>query len=47
MNSTRVLSKGMKVLDTGSPIMIPIGEEMLGRIVNFKGKKKFLSINKM
>lgn len=37
MSSTRGLSRGVEAEDTGSPIMIPVGEEALGRAVNLLG----------
>ncbi|AKT39820.1 F0F1 ATP synthase subunit beta [Chondromyces crocatus] len=37
MESTEGLTRGMEVKDTGSPIMMPIGEECLGRILNVVG----------
>lgn len=38
MDSTEGLVRGIEVTDTGSPIMIPIGEETLGRIMNVIGE---------
>lgn len=38
MSSTDGLQRGMKVLDTGSPIAVPVGEEVLGRIFNVLGE---------
>ncbi len=38
MGSTDGLSRGMEVIRTGNPIMVPIGEETLGRIFNVLGK---------
>jgi F-type H+-transporting ATPase subunit beta len=38
MDSTEGLVRGMKVVATGSPIMMPIGSEVLGRILNVVGK---------
>jgi F-type H+-transporting ATPase subunit beta len=38
MASTRGLSRGMDVEDTGSPITIPVGKELLGRVVNLLGE---------
>lgn len=35
---TEGLVRGMKVLDTGAPIMIPVGPECLGRIINVIGE---------
>lgn len=39
MDSTDGLVRGMKVLDTGSPITVPVGEEVLGRVFNVLGKQ--------
>jgi F-type H+-transporting ATPase subunit beta len=38
MSSTRGLPRGVDAEDTGSPIMIPVGEEALGRAVNLLGE---------
>jgi F-type H+-transporting ATPase subunit beta len=38
MDSTDGLVRGMKVIDTGAPITIPVGEEMLGRMINIIGE---------
>lgn len=38
MDSTDGLVRGMGALDTGSPIMIPAGPELLGRLVNVIGE---------
>ena len=38
MSATDGMSRGMKVIDTGSPIHVGVGEEMLGRMVNVEGK---------
>src|SRR3989304_1108866 len=38
MDSTDGLVRGMKVLDTGSPIMVPVGLNTLGRLINVIGK---------
>ena len=38
MDSTDGLVRGMPVYDTGEPITIPVGEEVLGRILNVVGK---------
>jgi len=38
MDSTDGLSRGMEVLDTGSPITVPVGRETLGRIFNLLGE---------
>jgi F-type H+/Na+-transporting ATPase subunit beta len=37
MSTTDGLTRGMDVLDTGSPITVPVGEEVLGRIFNVTG----------
>ena len=37
MQSTEGLSRGMEVYDTGAPISIPVGNEMLGRMINVTG----------
>jgi len=37
MDATEGLSRGMEVVDTGSPITIPVGIETLGRIMNVIG----------
>ncbi|KAJ9562231.1 hypothetical protein OSB04_007391 [Centaurea solstitialis] len=38
MEGTDGLVRGQKVLNTGSPIMIPVGRETLGRIINVIGE---------
>ncbi len=38
MNVTDGLQRGMPVKDTGSPIMMPVGEASLGRVLNVVGK---------
>ncbi|OQY40210.1 MAG: F0F1 ATP synthase subunit beta [Candidatus Cloacimonetes bacterium 4572_65] len=38
MDSTDGVSRGVKVYDTGSPISVPVGKEVLGRIINITGK---------
>jgi F-type H+-transporting ATPase subunit beta len=38
MDSTDGLVRGMPVTDTGAPIRMPVGKEVLGRIVNVIGK---------
>ncbi len=38
MDSTDGLVRGMKVYDTGSPISIPVGPEVLGRLMSITGK---------
>jgi len=37
MDSTDGLVRGAKVVDTGSPIMVPVGENVLGRLMNVIG----------
>merc|ERR1711935_578435 len=37
MDGTEGLIRGQEVVDTGSPIRIPVGEETLGRIINVIG----------
>ena len=39
MGSTDGLVRGMECLDTGSPIMVPVGRETLGRLFNVLGEK--------
>ncbi len=38
MDITDGLVRGMKVIDTGNPIKIPVGRELLGRMINVIGK---------
>ncbi|WP_071131119.1 F0F1 ATP synthase subunit beta [Enterococcus timonensis] len=38
MDSTDGLQRGMEVLDTGNPIMVPVGEKTLGRVFNVLGE---------
>jgi len=38
MDSTDGLVRGMKVIDTGGPIKVPVGPNVLGRMVNVIGK---------
>jgi len=38
MDSTDGLTRGMKAKDTGAPIMMPVGREVLGRILNVIGE---------
>merc|ERR1712159_788354 len=38
MDATEGLRRGQPVLDTGDPIAVPVGPEMLGRIVNVLGE---------
>ncbi len=37
MDSTDGLERGMEVIDTGKPIMVPVGKELLGRLINITG----------
>src|SRR5438874_11450774 len=37
MSSTEGLKRGMSVTDTGSPITVPVGEAVLGRLFNVTG----------
>src|SRR5690606_586881 len=38
MDSTDGLTRGMTVVDTGAPISVPVGPEVLGRIFNVIGE---------
>jgi F-type H+-transporting ATPase subunit beta len=38
LGSTDGLYRGMKVLDTGSPVRVPVGPETLGRVFNLLGE---------
>src|ERR1700760_3017798 len=38
MDSTDGMVRGQKVVDTGAPIMVPVGPETLGRIINVVGE---------
>jgi F-type H+-transporting ATPase subunit beta len=38
LGSTDGLVRGMKVLDTGGPVMVPVGKETLGRVFNLLGE---------
>ena len=38
MDSTDGLVRGMKGLDTGAPISVPVGKQCLGRLFNLLGK---------
>jgi len=38
MDSTDGLARGAKVFDTGAPIQIPVGEKVLGRLLNVIGE---------
>ena len=37
MDSTDGLVRGMNAFDTGAPIMVPVGPEVLGRLINITG----------
>src|SRR5882762_9730078 len=37
MSSTEGLKRGFEVLDTGSPISMPVGEAVMGRVFNVVG----------
>ncbi|MBM6838985.1 F0F1 ATP synthase subunit beta, partial [Clostridium saudiense] len=37
MESTEGLKRGMKAIDTGECITVPVGEEVLGRVFNVLG----------
>ena len=38
LDSTEGLVRGQGVVDTGSPILVPVGPETLGRIINVIGE---------
>ena len=38
LGATDGLKRGMKVTDTGSPVTVPVGEKVLGRVFNLLGK---------
>ena len=38
MDSTEGLTRGMEAVDTGRPISIPVGPEVLGRLMNVVGE---------
>ena len=38
MDATDGVRRGMEVLDTGGPITVPVGEAVLGRIINVLGE---------
>ena len=38
MQSTDGISRGMKAVDTGAPISVPVGNEMLGRMIKVTGE---------
>src|SRR5271165_4136980 len=37
LGTTDGLVRGMKVLDTGKPVLVPVGKETLGRVFNLLG----------
>src|SRR6516225_5765151 len=38
LGSTDGLKRGMAVIDTGSPVKVPVGKETLGRVFNLLGE---------
>jgi F-type H+/Na+-transporting ATPase subunit beta len=38
LGSTDGISRGMEIVNTGSPITVPVGEETLGRVLNLLGR---------
>ena len=38
LSTTDGLSRGIKIVDTGAPIQVPVGEETIGRIFNLLGE---------
>mmetsp|Transcript_71355 Transcript_71355/g.168166 ORF Transcript_71355/g.168166 Transcript_71355/m.168166 type:complete len:200 (-) Transcript_71355:1176-1775(-) len=38
MDGTDGLTRGQRVVDTGAPILVPVGQETLGRIINVIGE---------
>src|SRR5262245_24126990 len=38
LGTTDGLVRGMKVLDTGGPVTVPVGKETLGRVFNLLGE---------
>ncbi len=38
LGSTLGMQRGMEVVDTGSPVQVPVGKEILGRVFNLLGK---------
>ena len=38
MEPTDGMVRGMKAIDTGNPIQVPVGKEVLGRVINVLGK---------
>ncbi len=47
MSSTDGLARGMEVINTGKPIEVPVGDEVLGRIFNVLGETKDLKEQKV
>src|SRR4030088_1763036 len=39
MDTTDGLARGAEVIDTGAPIMVPVGDATLGRIFNLRGDR--------
>ena len=39
MDTTDGMSRGIKVYNTGKPITVPVGPELLGRIINVVGNE--------
>lgn len=37
LNATRGLARGQKVIDTGGPLTVPVGDDLLGRVLNVLG----------
>src|SRR5215831_15227599 len=37
MSSTEGLKRGLEVIDTGAPISMPVGEEVMGRVFDVTG----------
>ena len=42
LGSTDGLGRGAKIMDTGSPVTVPVGEQVLGRIFNLLGDRAAL-----
>src|SRR3989338_6098737 len=38
LDTTDGLKRGVEIIDKGSPIMVPVGEEVLGRMFNLLGQ---------
>ena len=38
MDATEGLVRGQEVSDTGGPIMVPVGDELLGRVIDLRGR---------